>query len=254
MRNAGARRDVGLRRNESNEIAALQAVETKFGHVQKMNKLELEIGDVPKLIYRQLKDRILSGELPAGAPVKIQEIADGTSASAVPVREAIRMLASEGLMELRPRRSPIVAPLELSEITQIANVRLALEPYILQLAIPKHTSHTLKTCQDLILRDKESASYNEKVGLNQQFHLALLEPADQPRAIRIISDQYQSVSRFAQMLVMHGVSEFRGHIHREHQDILEEVRSGDSDRAAQMLTEHIRSAALRVEAEMKRLA
>ena len=228
--------------------------ETRFEHVQKMNKIELEIGDVPKLIYRQLKDRILSGELQAGAPVKIQEIADGTSASAVPVREAIRMLASEGLMELRPRRSPIVAPLELSEITQIANVRLALEPYILKLAIPRHTPDTLKTCQDLILQDKESASYHEKVGLNQRFHLALLEPADQPRAIRIISDQYQSVARFAQMLVMRGVSEFRGHIHREHQDMLEEVRSGDPDRAAQMLTEHIESAALRVEAELNRLA
>lgn len=219
-----------------------------------MNKLELEVGDVPKLIYRQLKDRILSGELPAGDPVKIQEIADGTTASAVPVREAIRMLASEGLMELRPRRSPIVAPLKLSEITEIANVRIALEPYILKLAIPKHTSDTLKTCQDLILRDKESVSYREKVELNQQFHLALLEPADQPRAIRIISDQYQSVTRFAQMLVMRGVSELRGHIHREHQDILEEVRSGGPDRAARMLTEHIRSAALRVEAELNRLA
>lgn len=254
MKTAEARCDAGLRRNECTEIVKSQAVENRFGQVKKMNKLELEIGDVPKLIYRQLKDRILSGELPAGAPVKIQEIADGTSASAVPVREAIRMLASEGLMELRPRRSPIVAPLELSEITEIANVRLALEPYILKLAIPKHTPDTLKRCQDLILRDKESISYREKVGLNQQFHLALLEPADQPRAIRIISDQYQSVTRFAQMLVMRGVSEFRGHIHREHRDILEEVRSGDPDRAAQMLTEHIQFAAMRVEAELDRLA
>jgi len=219
-----------------------------------MNKPLLEIGDVPRLIYRQLKDRILSGELPAGAQVKIQEIADETGASAVPVREAIRMLASEGLMELRPRRSPIVAPLELTEITEIANIRLALEPFILRLAIPMHTLETLDKCKALILRDKESSSYTEKVDLNQQFHLALLEPANQPRSLRIISDQYQSVARFAQMLVMRGLGDLRGHIHHEHMDILEEVGSGDADRAAQMLTEHIQSAALRVEQELDRLS
>lgn len=221
--------------------------------MQEMNKGALDIGDVPRLIYRQLKDRILSGELPPGSQVKIQEIADDASASAVPVREAIRMLASEGLMELRPRRSPIIAPLELSEIAEITNIRLAVEPFILKLAIPKHTPDTLKKCRDLILRDKESASYYEKVVLNQQFHLALLEPAGERRAIRVICDQYQSVTRFAQMLVIRGGSGFRGHIHHEHKDILDEVRSGDPDRAAQMLTEHIRSAAQRVEAELNRL-
>lgn len=218
-----------------------------------MNKTVLDIGDVPRHIYRRIKDRILSGELAAGEQVKIQEIADETGASAVPVREAIRMLASEGLMELRPNRSPIVAPLELREITEIANIRLALEPFILNLAIPKHTPETLARCHALILADKASDSYYEKVELNQQFHLALLEPAAQPRALRIIADQYQSVARFAQMLVMRGLGDLRGHIHHEHLDILTEVESGDPERAVRMLTEHIQSAAQRVENELHRL-
>lgn len=214
----------------------------------------MEIGDVPRLIYRQLKDRILSGELASGEQVKIQEIADETGASAVPVREAIRMLASEGLMELRPRRSPIVAPLELSEIAEITNIRLALEPFLLRIAIPKHNPETLEKCRNLILSDKESSSYHEKVDLNRRFHLALLEPAAQPRALRIVGDQYENVARFAQMLVMHGLGDFRGNIHHEHVDILAEVQSGDPERAVQMLTEHIRSAAKRVEQELQRLS
>ena len=219
-----------------------------------MNKKALDIGDVPRHVYRWTKDRILSGELEAGEQVKIQEIAEEIGTSAVPVREAIRMLASEGLMELRPNRSPIVARLELREIAEIANIRIALEPFLLALAIPRHTPETLDRCHELILKDRASTSYYEKVELNQQFHLALLEPAAQPRALRIVADQYQSVVRFAQMLVMRGANELRGGIHHEHLDILTEVQGGDPARAAQMLKEHIRSAAIRAERELNRPA
>ena len=214
----------------------------------------LEIKDVPRVIYRQLKDRILSGDLLPGEQVKIQDIADENGASAVPVREAIRMLASEGLMQLRPRRSPIVAPLELSEITEIANIRLALEPFVLNLAIPLHSEESLKLCHSLILEDEASSSFNEKVELNRKFHLALLEPARQPRAMRIISDQFENVARFAQMLVIHGIGNLGGNIHQEHLKILSEVESGSAKRAVEMLEDHIRSAVQRIEQELRRLA
>ena len=191
----------------------------------------LEIGDIPRLIYRQLKDKILAGELVPGQQVKIQEIADETGASAVPVREAIRMLASEGLMQLRARRSPIVAPLELREIAEIANIRLALEPFILNLAISRHTPETLEECHSLILQDLASNSFNEKVDLNRKFHLALLAPAQQPRALRIISDQFENVARYAQMLVMRGLGNLGENVHQEHLDILTEVESGSAELA-----------------------
>ncbi|MDE0113459.1 MAG: GntR family transcriptional regulator [Albidovulum sp.] len=213
----------------------------------------LDIGDIPRLIYRQLKDKILSGELVPGEQVKIQEIADETGASAVPVREAIRMLASEGLMQLRTRRSPIVAPLELREIAEIANIRLALEPFILNLAISRHTPDTLKECHSLIIQDMASNSFNEKVDLNRKFHLALLAPAQQPRALRIISDQFENVSRYAQMLVMRGLGNLGGNVHKEHLDILTKVESGSAEPAVQMLAEHIRSAVQRIEQELNRL-
>ena len=214
----------------------------------------LDIGDIPRLIYRQLKDRILSGELVPGAQVKIQEIAEETGASAVPVREAIRMLASEGLMQLRTHRSPIVAPLEPREIAESANIRLALEPFILNLAIPRHTPETLQECQSLIMQDRASSSFNEKVDLNRKFHLALLAPARQPRALRIISNQFENVTRFAQMLVMRGFGNLDGNVHQEHLDILAEVESGSAESAVRMLAEHIRSAVQRIEQELHRLA
>lgn len=219
-----------------------------------MERPVLDLGDVPRLIYTRLKDRILSGELAAGEQVKIQDVADEVGASAVPVREAIRMLASEGLMELRPRRSPIVAPLELSEILDIAHIRMALEPYVLGLALPHHTAETLAECKELIRKDELSESFVEKVELNRQFHLALLAPANQPRALKLIDEQYESIARFAQMLVMRGVADLRGHPHVEHEDIIATIEAGDGAKAVEMLRSHIGHAAERIEQELKKLA
>ncbi len=210
----------------------------------------LEIDDAPKTVYTWLRDMILSGQFPAGDQVKIRAIADEMRISIVPVREAIRMLATEGLMELRPRRSPIVAPLELPEILEINNIRLALEPVFLEHAVDAHTGASIAKCRALIDADKASTDYNEKVDLNRQFHLALLEPAAQPRALKIIHDQFESIARFAQILVMHGADEMRGHVHYEHLEILEAVAAKEADRAVGMMRQHISSAVERVEQEL----
>ena len=106
-------------------------------------KIALGQGDVPQLVYKHLKEQILSGELLAGEPVKIDQIREEIGTSIVPVREAIRMLAGEGLMEMRPRRSPIVAPLDFAEFADVATIRMALEPYLLKLATPNHTKESL---------------------------------------------------------------------------------------------------------------
>lgn len=210
----------------------------------------IQISDVPDAIYNRLKEQILSGVLPAGEQVKIQLVAEEMGVSIVPVREAIRMLASEGLMVLRPRRSPVVSSLELSEILEINHLRLALEPYFLALAIENHTRETLARCHALIKEDKNSKDYNEKVELNRRFHLALLAPAGQARALKLIDDQFEGISRYGQMLVLRGEAKFRGHVHREHLDILKAVEAGDTAAAVETLKKHISSAAKRIEAEL----
>lgn len=207
----------------------------------------LDLGDTPQAIYSRLRDLILSGQLAAGHQVKIQAVADELGVSIVPVREAIRMLAAEGLMELRPNRSPIVTPLELSEILQINNVRLALEPYFLELAVAAHTDESLALCETLIKEDEASTDFDEKVDLNRRFHLALLRPSGQARALKVIDDQFETIARLAQMLVMRGM---RGHVHGEHTAILDAVAARQTGKAVDLMREHISSAAQRIAREL----
>ena len=215
-----------------------------------MQATVLEIGDAPGAVYSQLRDMILSGALRAGEPVKIQAVADQMGISIVPVREAIRMLAAEELLELRPRRSPIVGRLELPQILEINNIRLALEPYLLELAIAGHNSASIKKCQSLIEADQAADSYRLKVDLNRQFHLALLNPSEQPRALKIVEEQFLSIARFAQIMVLRGSTELRGHLHHEHTGILEAVKAKDTQRAVELMKQHISSAARRIELQL----
>lgn len=209
----------------------------------------LELGDAPQAIYHRLRELILSGHFGAGSQVKIQGIASELGVSIVPVREAIRMLAAEGLMELRPNRSPIVAPIELSEILEINTVRLALEPFYLEMAVPAHSEESLGRCASLIKADETSTDAYEKIELNRQFHLALIEPAGQARALKLIDAQFETISRFAQMLVMRGM---RGHVHNEHAAILDAVAAGQAGKAVDLMHDHISSAGDRIALELDR--
>ena len=211
----------------------------------------LQYGDGPSAIYDRLKGQILDGDLAPGDQVKIQSVADALGVSIVPVREALRMLASDGFIDIRPRRSPVVSRIELADILEINLIRQALEPLALAAAIEAHTPASLKECRDLITLDETAKDRWQKVTLNRQFHLALLEPSGQKRVLGLIEDQYDGISRFAQFLVVDsGV--FEGAPHAEHMRILEAVEGRDVDAAVTLMKRHLAASTDRVRDELAR--
>lgn len=210
----------------------------------------LQYGDGPKAIYDAVKEKILSGELAGGAEVKIQALAADMGVSIVPVREAIRMLASDGFIDIRPRRSPVVSSIELADVLEINQIRQALEPLALEAAVPNHTLETLDACRAIVAEDEIAQDLWHKVELNRRFHLALLGPAGQPRILRLIEDQYDGISRFAQFLVV-GSGVFEGAPHREHQRLLEAVERRDTAEAMDLMRDHLAASTDRVRAALE---
>ncbi|ASP21025.1 HTH-type transcriptional repressor RspR [Antarctobacter heliothermus] len=84
-------------------------------------------GTLPEQIATRLRRDILRGKLPPGTPVKERDHAAELGVSRTPMREAIRMLAKEGLVQLRPARSPIVAKPSFEEVAHNIEVMAALE-------------------------------------------------------------------------------------------------------------------------------
>lgn len=128
-------------------------------------------------IASQLRREILRGSLPAGAPVKERDNAARLGVSRTPLREAIRILANEGLIQLRPLRSPIVADPPLDILTDQIRVLRMLELLAGELACARATSDDLRIIADLkdqVARIYDKADTLDVFELDMQFHSAIV--------------------------------------------------------------------------------
>ncbi len=206
-------------------------------------------GDGPKAIYEILKRQIISGELEAGQELKIMPLAKEMDISIVPLREAIRMLAAEKLVELRPRRSPIIARLDVRDLVEMNQIRGALEPIILADAVLRHTPETLAACEKILRRTAKIKDPWEMVELNKTFHLALLGPSRMKRALDIVADQYDGIARLSQYRVVTHDDQ-TGKLHDEHALILGAVKRRDQAACVKEMTKHIDQATTRAANEL----
>src|SRR5210317_1067006 len=95
-------------------------------------------------IATRLRRDILRGKLKPGSPIKERDNAAELGVSRTPMREAIRILAKEGLVELRPARSPIVAQPGFKEVEDLAAVLIALEKLSIELACSHATEEDIE--------------------------------------------------------------------------------------------------------------
>lgn len=84
--------------------------------------------------YERIRSSLISGELPPGAPLREEELAEELGVSRTPIREALRRLDAEGLVDVLPNRGARVATWSSKELDDIFSVRLRLEPYGARLA------------------------------------------------------------------------------------------------------------------------
>ncbi len=205
----------------------------------------IDYGGVPTEIYRRLRDRILKGHLNVGDQIKIDAVAKEFGVSIIPVREAMRILAADHLIEIQPRRSPVVSGIAPGEALEIGQIRLALEPVALAAAVPNHSDKSLNQCQKILDKSRTNKDDWQNVELNREFHLALYEPCGMSRLIKVISDQYDGLTRCAHFMVVRSGSG-QAKSYAEHLAILDACRSGDLDVAIAQLTTHLEASISRL--------
>ncbi|MCL4676447.1 MAG: GntR family transcriptional regulator, partial [Pararhodobacter sp.] len=133
--------------------------------------------------YRRLRDKMMFGDLAPGQKITLQGITADIGAGMTPVREAIRRLTAEGALTLHENRRISVARLTLSQLDELAFVRLSLEPELARRALTRMSVADIDT---LALVD---AAIDRAIGAgdvqgyltgNYRFHFALYEAADAP--------------------------------------------------------------------------
>ncbi|MEO0383837.1 MAG: GntR family transcriptional regulator [Pseudomonadota bacterium] len=138
----------------------------------------MTITSLAEQIANHLRREILRGKLPPGAPVKERDNATDLGVSRTPMREAIRILAKEGLVDLRPSRSPLVARPSLREVKDAIDVLTALEVLSGQLACRNATLKEIEGLRQIHTQMSDIYDTADPLDLfevDMSFHLAIAQ-------------------------------------------------------------------------------
>ena len=134
---------------------------------------------LPDQLFMEARERILSGRLPADAPIRQDALAQELGVSKIPLREALARLESDGLVVSHPNRGFIVRPLSRADAEDVFDLRLRIEPNACVLGALQADSAEQNAAQEAFAA-LDSALRNglDEVGRrNREFHLALVRPS-----------------------------------------------------------------------------
>ena len=190
-----------------------------------------------RMIADALRAAIVEGTLAPGAPLRQDAIARHFSVSAIPVREALRQLASEGWARIEINKGATVASLSADEAREIYEIRSALESLALGIAIPKHTPATLREATALCNAAKRERDPSLYVARNEAFHRSLYAPAARAQLIEMIATLHHRGERYLRLKL--DFPQFKRESDAEHAGILAAVKCGDVDAAQSLVRAHL---------------
>jgi len=187
-------------------------------------------------IAARLCDEIVSGAIEGGARLGQDALAARFGVSRMPVREALRLLEAQGLVDVPPNRSAIVARLSRDDLVDIFDMRASAEPLALGLALPHLTNAQIDRAAE-IQHDIEHAPLDRFGDLNAAFHRTLHAPCGRPRLLAHIDSLNALADRYLRLAI--GTMDHQGPSDAEHHALLEACRDRDEASARAVLTAHI---------------
>lgn len=181
---------------------------------------------------------ILNGQLAGGTRLVQSDLAAQLQVSTTPVREALRDLASEGLIRIDPHHGGVVAELDEDDLREVYQIRQRIEPFALEVAMPFITDEILARCEEL--HDAMSAAPNSAtwVQLNREFHMTIYEASNQHRLVAMVRS-LQDASVMAVSARIQTVPEIREVANNEHGALIKALRDGDLERAQNVILHHV---------------
>ncbi len=195
--------------------------------------------------YTALREAIITGAIPPGERLKVEELKGSLSTGASPVREALSLLTSDQLVERRDQRGFRAASMNRQQFEEILKLRCQLEEWALGDSIKAAD----RAWEDkLVLAHHHMAKATGQPSdvaepLHKNFHMALLSGCGSPILLRFCDQLYDLNIRYRYLAVRSKSYETRN-VAGEHQGILDAAVNGDVDSATSKLTEHYQNTGL----------
>jgi DNA-binding GntR family transcriptional regulator len=196
-------------------------------------------------VFARLRTAILDGELAAGSVMSQVALAEELGISRTPLREALRMLQGEGLIESEPNRRVRVSSMSTTDLEQLCVMRVTLEAEAMRLSAPLMTPEDLARLEGYMAEMAHYAQakdYRRWVIPHRDFHRALTGPAG-VRVNDLLGQLFDHTERYRRLHIGHGPSAWATAQHRE---ILDACKAGDREHSAALLASHLARTGLEV--------
>ena len=195
---------------------------------------------IREIAYDTLKHAIISGELASGVRIVETEYAERMHISRTPLREALRKLERDGLVEYVLRRGVVVRAFTIADVQEIYTIRNALELLTLPAIVKNATPDSLAPLHELLRRMdglQEQDDVEALSPLARMFHSQLTRLSGLNRILRVIEGQDEYITRFSAISI---AKEDRRHAaHAEHHQLIELVERKDLPGFEELMRTHI---------------
>jgi len=197
---------------------------------------------------------ILEGRLRPGETLSISDLAADLGVSHSPVREALQQLAGQGLILLRPARTAVVAPLDLSELEEIYRLRELVEVDALGRAAAQLSATDIEVLERQFELLSAAATDSDPFwDAHNAFHTALMAPVLTTRLQRVITELWHAAERYIRIVYIETDVLFTRSPRERHEPLLVAARAGDGELMRSTMAAHLRSNHEEVADSLKRI-
>jgi len=198
----------------------------------------LELITAVDVAYKGIRSSILNGEFEPGMQLKLQNLGNRYSISLIPVREALRVLEAEGLVESVRNKGARVAPISMADALDVYRLRLILETAALKMAFEHVDDELIKTLQQYqrSMRETFSKNRNDYLSLHQKLHFGIYNRSGSKWTVKILGLLWSHSERWRKLSLakidLNAPTE-------DHSDIIVALRERNLAAACTALEHHI---------------
>ena len=212
-----------------------------LAHFQEKSFMSIVYKTRTQLVVETLREKILSGEIKAGQPLRQAALAEELNVSRIPVREALLQLEAEGLVTFEPHKGATATELNASQVDELFELRAMLEGDLLASSIPNLSSEKLAEATDILAKlnkalGKENAA-NTWSELNSDYHNCLYSGANRPQTQDLVNTLNKNADRYIRMHLLWagGISKAES----EHNELLDLCKARNVEKSVAVLKQHI---------------
>ena len=213
--------------------------------------MSIVVRTLSERIFEIVREQILKGQLPNGAPIRQDALANELGVSKIPLREALGRLEQAGLLVNQPNRGYFVLPMSREQADEIFALRLSIEPqaaaYASQVATDKDRSQAMLAFT--ALETAADSNLADVAVRNREFHIALVEAGNRSVTTQLVERLAILAERYVIAHLKPAGRDARAHL--EHRGLFDAWLKRDKRKVEKLLKEHIQGTLKDLRAQFK---